>query len=123
MMRNLEIERLALAGMSLGIARRSIEVMNRYVCTQPAQWPNGIICSALSPSGHYRYHLAHDHRAHMLMPATSLHCRYAKDRKAFDSPLNRFGQIQRHIGESYAEYMAGRWVVVATLLTGLLSFD
>jgi isovaleryl-CoA dehydrogenase len=30
MMRNLEIERLTLAAMSLGIARRSIEVMNRY---------------------------------------------------------------------------------------------
>jgi isovaleryl-CoA dehydrogenase len=30
MMRNLEIERLALAAMSLGIARRSIEIMNRY---------------------------------------------------------------------------------------------
>jgi isovaleryl-CoA dehydrogenase len=62
MMRNLEIERLALAAMSLGIARRSVEVMNAY----------------------------------------------ARERKAFDQPLNRFGQIQRHIGESYAEYMAGR---------------
>eukprot|EP01052_Picozoa_sp_SAG31_P009878 SAG31_NODE_529_length_14420_cov_20.000140_11_plen_204_part_00 len=30
MMRNLEIERLALAAMSTGIARRCIEVMNRY---------------------------------------------------------------------------------------------
>lgn len=30
MMRNLEIERLTLAGMSLGIARRSIEVMSKY---------------------------------------------------------------------------------------------
>jgi len=30
MMRNLEIERVALAAMSLGIARRSVEVMNRY---------------------------------------------------------------------------------------------
>lgn len=62
MMRNLEIERLTLAAMSLGIARRCIEVMNEY----------------------------------------------AKDRKSFGEPLNRFGQIQRHIAESYAEYMAGR---------------
>jgi isovaleryl-CoA dehydrogenase len=62
MMRNLEIERLALAAMSLGIARRCIEVMNKY----------------------------------------------ARDRVAFGSPLNRFGQIQRHVGESYAEYAAGR---------------
>ena len=30
MMRNLDIERLALAAMSLGIARRSIEVMSQY---------------------------------------------------------------------------------------------
>jgi len=62
MMRNLAIERLTLAAMSLGIARRSIEVMNRY----------------------------------------------ANERTSFGKPLNRFGQIQRHIAESYAEYMAGR---------------
>lgn len=62
MMRNLEVERLGLAGMSLGIARRSIEVMNRY----------------------------------------------ATDRSSFGQPLRDFGQVQRHIAESYAEYMAGR---------------
>lgn len=63
MMRNLEVERLGLAAMSLGIARRSVEIMNAY----------------------------------------------AKERKSFGEPLNRFGQIQRHIAESYAEYMAGRF--------------
>lgn len=62
MMRNLEIERVALAGMSIGIARRSIDIMNQ-------------------------------------------HC---KDRIAFGKPLNNFGQIQRHIGESYGNYMAGK---------------
>ncbi len=62
MMRNLEIERLTLAAMSLGIARRSIEIMNGY----------------------------------------------AQERESFGKPLNRFGQIQRHIAESYAEFMAGR---------------
>jgi isovaleryl-CoA dehydrogenase len=62
MMRNLEIERMGLAAMSLGIARRSIEVMNQY----------------------------------------------ASERKSFGQPLRDFGQIQRHIAESYAEYMAGR---------------
>ena len=62
MMQNLELERLTLAAMSLGIARRSIEIMNAY----------------------------------------------ATDRTAFGQPLREFGQIQRHIGESYAEYMAGR---------------
>ncbi len=62
MMRNLELERLTLAAMSLGIARRSIEVMNRY----------------------------------------------ADERQSFGKPLRAFGQIQRHIAESYAEWMAGR---------------
>ena len=68
MMRNLEIERLTLATMSLGIARRSIEIMNRY----------------------------------------------ANDRHAFGKPLRHFGQIQRHIAESYAEYMAGKAYVYST---------
>jgi isovaleryl-CoA dehydrogenase len=62
MMRNLEIERVTLAAMSVGIARRSIEVMNRY----------------------------------------------ASERTSFGKPLRDFGQIQRHIAESYAQYMAGR---------------
>jgi len=68
MMRNLELERLTLAAMSLGIAKRSIEDMNRY----------------------------------------------AQDRKAFGESLNYFGQIQRHIGESYAEFMACRAYVYDT---------
>lgn len=61
-MRNLEIERIALAAMSLGIARRSIEIMNKY----------------------------------------------ASERKAFGKPIGDFGQIQKAIAESYAEYMAAR---------------
>jgi isovaleryl-CoA dehydrogenase len=36
MMRNLEIERLTLAAMSLGIAKRAIEVMNRYASERHA---------------------------------------------------------------------------------------
>ena len=68
MMRNLEIERLTLAAMSLGIARRSVEIMNQY----------------------------------------------AQERMAFGQPLNQFGQIQRHIGESYAQYMAARAYVYDT---------
>lgn len=68
MMRNLEIERVTLAAMSLGIARRSIEVMNAY----------------------------------------------AKDRVSFGKPLNSYGQIQKSIAESYAEYMAGRAYVYDT---------
>lgn len=68
MMRNLEIERVTLAAMSLGIARRCVEVMNRY----------------------------------------------AAERTSFGQPINRFGQIQRHIAESYAEYMAGRCYTYTT---------
>lgn len=62
MHRNLEIERLTLAAMSLGIARRSIEVMSAY----------------------------------------------AQERKAFGKSIGEYGQIQKAISESYAEYMAGR---------------
>lgn len=68
MMRNLEIERVTLAAMSLGIARRCLEVMNRY----------------------------------------------ASERIAFGEKLSRFGQIQRHIGESYAEFKAARCYIYET---------
>jgi isovaleryl-CoA dehydrogenase len=68
MMRNLELERLTLAAMSLGIARRSVEVMNNY----------------------------------------------ASERKSFGKPLRAFGQIQRYIAESYAQYMAAKCYVYAT---------
>eukprot|EP00939_MAST-03C_sp_MAST-3C-sp1_P002267 g2267.t1 len=62
MMRNLEIERVVLAAMSVGIARRCVEAMNTY----------------------------------------------CQDRKTFGKPLNNYGQIQKAIAESYADYMAGR---------------
>lgn len=62
MMRNLEIERLALAAMSLGIAMRCLETMVRY----------------------------------------------ANERRAFGVPLREHGQIQRYIGDSYAEFRAAR---------------
>lgn len=62
MMRNLEIERVALAGMSLGIADRCLEIMV-------------------------------DH---------------SRERVAFGQPINRFGQIQRYIGDSYAMTEAAR---------------
>jgi isovaleryl-CoA dehydrogenase len=68
MMRNLEIERLTLAAMSLGIAQRSVKVMVDY----------------------------------------------AAERKAFGQPINRFGQIQRYIAESYAKYKAARCYVYDT---------
>jgi isovaleryl-CoA dehydrogenase len=57
--------------MSLGIARRSIEVMNRY----------------------------------------------ATERTSFGKPLREFGQIQRYIAQSYAEYMAGRTYTYYTAST------
>lgn len=56
MMRNLEIERLTLAAMSVGIARRCVDIMVRH----------------------------------------------GQERRAFGHPINRFGQIQRYIGEGYA---------------------
>lgn len=68
MMRNLEIERITLAAMGLGIARRSIEIMNRY----------------------------------------------ATERTSFGKPLREFGQIQKYISESYAEYKACRAYVYET---------
>ena len=67
MMRNLEIERVALAAMSLGIARRCLDTMVKY----------------------------------------------SAERQAFGKPIASFGQIQRHIGESYAEYTAARTYVYA----------
>jgi isovaleryl-CoA dehydrogenase len=68
MMRNLALERLTLAAMSLGIARRSIEVMSRY----------------------------------------------AEERKAFGKPLSSFGQVQKHIADSYADFMSCRAYVYDT---------
>jgi isovaleryl-CoA dehydrogenase len=65
MMRNLELERLTLAAMSLGIARRCLDVMVKY----------------------------------------------GTQRKAFGKPLRDFGQIQRYIGRSYAEWRAARTYV------------
>lgn len=68
MMRNLEIERVTLASMALGIAKRSIAVMNKY----------------------------------------------ANERKAFGQPIARFGQMQRFIAESYAQFQAARCYVYNT---------
>jgi isovaleryl-CoA dehydrogenase len=65
MMRNLEIERLALAAMSLGIAQRALQVMVAY----------------------------------------------AGERKAFGRPIREFGQIQRYVAESFAEWRAARTFV------------
>ena len=62
MMRNLELERLTLAAMSLGIAMRCLREMVRY----------------------------------------------ADERVAFGHPIRDFGQIQRHIADSYAEWRAAR---------------
>ena len=60
MMRNLALERLTLAAMSLGIAQRALQVMVDY----------------------------------------------ASDRKAFGRPIRDFGQIQRHIAESFCSAVA-----------------
>jgi isovaleryl-CoA dehydrogenase len=62
MMRNLELERLTLAAMSLGIAMRCLREMVRY----------------------------------------------ADERVAFGRPISDFGQIQRYIADSYAQWRAAR---------------
>ena len=68
MMGNLEIERLVLAAMSLGIGRRALKIMKIY----------------------------------------------ASERKAFKQRLWHFGQIQRYLGNSYAELSACRAYVYNT---------
>ncbi len=68
MMCNLEVERLTLAAMSLGISRRCLDEMNRY----------------------------------------------ATDRTAFRSQIRDFGQIQKHIGDSWAKYRAMRAYIYDT---------
>lgn len=75
MMRNLEIERVGLAAMALGIARRSLDIMVKY----------------------------------------------AAERFAFKKPLHNFGQVQKYIADSYAEYQASRAYVYNTARTLNLS--
>ena len=65
MMKNLEVERLTLAAMSLGIARRCLKDMNRY----------------------------------------------ASERKSFNKPIREFGQIQKYLAQSYAEYKSAKTYV------------
>jgi isovaleryl-CoA dehydrogenase len=71
MMRNLEIERLGLAAMSLGIGQRCLDAMVSY----------------------------------------------AKERKSFGRPIHEHGQIQRHLGDSYAKVEAMRAMVYAVAAT------
>jgi isovaleryl-CoA dehydrogenase len=65
MMRNLEVERLTLAAISCGIARRCLDIMVGY----------------------------------------------SIERRAFGQPIAEFGQIQRHLGESFAKTEAMRALV------------
>jgi len=75
MMKNLEIERLALAAMSLGIARRCFHEMNQY----------------------------------------------ASERSSFGKKIRSFGQIQKYLSKSYAEYQALRAYIYN--LTGQMKED
>ena len=70
MMRNLEIERLTLAAMSLGIADRCMDIMVKH----------------------------------------------AAERVAFGQSINRFGQIQRYIGDCYAQTEAARALIYSVAL-------
>ena len=69
MMRNLEIERLGLAAMSVGIADRCVEIMVEH----------------------------------------------AHERQAFGESINRFGQIQRYIGDGYAKSTAEELEFIAEI--------
>jgi isovaleryl-CoA dehydrogenase len=71
MMRNLEIERLGLAAMSLGMASRCLEAMTRY----------------------------------------------AVERRSFGVAIAEHGQIQRHIGDSYARTLAIRAMLYGVAAT------
>ena len=71
MMRNLEIERLGLAAISLGIASRCLEIMSTY----------------------------------------------AVERHAFGKPIAEFGQVQRHLAESYAKTEAIRGLLYGVART------
>lgn len=51
---------------------------------------------------------AHDKVRHGLKIHSYDIYRYASERKAFGKSIGDFGQIQKMISESYAEYMAGR---------------
>ena len=68
MVRNLEVERITLAAISLGIARRCLEEMNRY----------------------------------------------SSKRESFGKPIRSYGQIQKHIAQSYGEFQAARTYVYET---------
>lgn len=68
MMKNLEVERLTLAAMSIGIARRSLQIMQKY----------------------------------------------ASERTSFGKPISQFGQIQKYIADSFAEYQAAKIYVYET---------
>jgi isovaleryl-CoA dehydrogenase len=68
MMRNLEVERLSIAAMGIGIAERCLQVMVDY----------------------------------------------ANQRKTFGRPIREYGQIQRYIAETFAEWKAARSFVYDT---------
>ncbi|MCY4512821.1 MAG: acyl-CoA dehydrogenase family protein, partial [Bdellovibrionales bacterium] len=68
MVRNLEVERITLAAMSLGIARRCLEEMNHY----------------------------------------------SSKRESFGKPIRFYGQIQKHIAQSYGDFQAVRTYVYET---------
>ena len=106
MMRNLEIERVVLAAMSVGIARRSVDVMNSYAQVHFYNFqPN------ITPSN--------------CVSVGDRLCRDVQERAAFGKSLNQFGQMQKFIGESYAQYMAGKsylYVIQTQSVTRCVSF-
>ena len=48
------------------------------------------------------------------MRSIQVMCRYANEREAFGKPIREFGQIQRYIAQSYAQWKAARAYVYDT---------
>lgn len=106
MMRNLEVERVTLAAMSLGIARRSIEVMSKYAQERKA------FGKAIGEFGQVRHRVSARHSpllfaSHHGLCIELLHQHSCCLNHQYAVAL-LVHQTQKAIAESYAEFMAGR---------------
>jgi isovaleryl-CoA dehydrogenase len=107
MMRNLEIERLTLAAMSLGIARRSLDIMNRYARERTA------FGHTLSHFGQVQQHIADGYakfkacRALVYQTAFSLDLKSAGNRMDSDAAKLMAGRAAKEIADSAIQVLGG----------------
>ena len=95
---------------SQGIARRCIELMSAYAqVSVPLLHPYHVLPLVLPLYPHlmYQFMTAYTY-AYAYVFTYAYAYAYVQERKAFGKPLSDFGQIQKAIAESYAEYMAGK---------------